>query len=547
MSFFDDLGARADTARDRVGGKVAWWTIVGVVVLAAAAYVALAWYAEDTAPRRASVAGVDIGGLSSAEAAAVLRRELVPRLANPVVLAHEGEEVSVVPREAGMAIDVAETLRRAGAESARTPRELWDHYTGDRDTTPVLRVDAVAMSRVLDGVTDRFDTLAVEGTLDFSTGRAEPIYGKPGLRVDREATIALLREATFDVGVHELPVESRRPYISGTAVQEALRTFGRPAMSAPVAVLIGPARVVVPPELVGQALTMIPGSGELKPRLDVRKLLEVLEPHLTAVGEKPRNASVRVVDGRLERVPARTGAAWDDAELEQGMLDALVKPKGERRFRLQAALTEPEVDDDLAAKWGIRERVQAITVDLGAPAGEETEVAVSRLDNLRLPAGKSLAFLDTVTDEGVGDQTAVVARALFTVSYRLGLEVEEHSPPTRRDPRFPAAMDIRVDEEHDLRLRNTTPHSVLVSARLVGETLELSLWSTPHHDASIATSDPGDLVPAGTREDTSADCTPRRPLAGFSVAVARTVTAPTGEATRDRLTVRYPPREGITC
>lgn len=446
MSFFDDLGTttRHKPSRDRPGGRVAWWTIVAVVVLVAAAYVALAWFAEDLAPRRASVEGVDIGGQDTFQASATLRQQLGKRLAEPVILTHRGQRVTVVPRDAGITIDYPETVRRAGAGETRTPRELWDHYTGDNDTAAVLKVDTAAMSRVLDSVTDRFNTLAVEGTLDFATGRAVPVYGTPGLQVDREATRDLIERALFEPAEVEVPVESRAPYITGPAVQQALRAFGRPAMSAPVQLLIGPAKIVVPQRIVGQALTMIPNEGQLRPRLDVRRLLDLLEPRMTMLGDKPRNASVRVVSGKLITTPAQFGAAWDDHELEQGMLKALIKPSGQRRVALQAAITSPDVDNATVASWGIRERVETAKAALGTltPAVEK---AVADLNNRRIPAGQDLSVDASVPE---------LSRLARGLSRRFGLSVTGST------------------------ITNTAAHSVLISTSLTGNTLQMSLWGT---------------------------------------------------------------------
>lgn len=543
MSFFDDVAGPQGQDRRSAGSRVVLSVLLGVFLLLAGAYAALVIYAGDVAPRNATVEGVEIGGQTAQEAATSLRQQLGPQLRQPVVLTHDGRKVRVIPAEAGMSIDYVDTVREAGIGRTWHPLRLWEHYTRSTDTQVVMNIDEGMLTAELDRLTKRFGSLAVEGTIEFRDGRAVPILGRPGERVDREATVDLLRRAAFDPIEGELPVETRQPYITKAAVERAMTRFGRPAMSAPVVIRIGPRTVIAPPAIVGRALTMVPNEGELRPSLDGELLLKLLRPRMAAtIGEKPRSASVRVVDGELVTRKARIGAAYDVTELEEGLPRALTNPVGKRALRLKAAIEEPARGDRVVRSWGITERVGGFEVSLRS-VDIETRRGIGRLHNTRIPAGESFSFNEAVE----GARAPVVGAALFNAAWQLGLPIEEHAAPESRDRRFPPGMDVTVDVDHDLRLTNDTPYSVLVSAERSGNTLVVGLWSTAHHDVKVTRGRPTNLVPPPTTRDTSRGCEERPGAAGYTVRVTRVVGS-SGEAPRrDRLVATYPPVERVIC
>ena len=81
--------------------------------------------------------------------------------------------------------------------------------------------------------------------------------------------------------------------------------------------------------------------------------------------------------------------------------------------------------------------------------------------------------------EEVGGGTSQVATTAFNAAWEAGLRITERHPhslalTSMRDmPGFDAAVDTRGV---DLRWRNDTPHSILISAELSGATLTVTLW-----------------------------------------------------------------------
>ena len=65
------------------------------------------------------VQGIDIGGMSVAEARAALSRQLLPRYRRPIVVVHGRKRFLLRPATVGLRIDIAATLATALAESRR--------------------------------------------------------------------------------------------------------------------------------------------------------------------------------------------------------------------------------------------------------------------------------------------------------------------------------------------------------------------------------------------------------------------------------------------
>src|SRR5918998_5764659 len=113
-----------------------------LVVLGAGTALAGYAYAGDV-PRGTTVMGVDLGGLSRADAATRLGAALAERdtLAAPVKVRIGDKDGRVQPQDVGLAVDVDATVADA---ARRTPR-LW----GSRDVAPTVTVDAARLDAAL--------------------------------------------------------------------------------------------------------------------------------------------------------------------------------------------------------------------------------------------------------------------------------------------------------------------------------------------------------------------------------------------------------------
>jgi lipoprotein-anchoring transpeptidase ErfK/SrfK len=165
--------------------------VVAAVLLAAAAG---AWAYDhgkrDTIAEGVRVGGVDVGGMSTAEARTRLRQELLSRLRRPVVATFDGRRVVLSARRAGVAANVEQAVDDAVARGregffiARVVREM----TGGRvsaDVQPRIVYSRLAVAHFVSQVGDGFDRPARDASIEFSPTSLEPVTGRNGVTVER--------------------------------------------------------------------------------------------------------------------------------------------------------------------------------------------------------------------------------------------------------------------------------------------------------------------------------------------------------------------------
>ena len=91
--------------------------LIGVLVLGAGALYAYDNGHRDKIAKGVDVAGIDVGGLSAAQARARLQREYLPRFEQPVVVRFHAHRFKLSPRAAGVTVDVNAAVDEALARS----------------------------------------------------------------------------------------------------------------------------------------------------------------------------------------------------------------------------------------------------------------------------------------------------------------------------------------------------------------------------------------------------------------------------------------------
>src|SRR5690606_4145793 len=154
-----------------------------VLLLLAGGYAAGAWYLGDRVPRGATVAGVDIGGLTAAEATDRLTETLADAVTQPVPVALGDAETTLDPAAAGLELDVEGTVDELTGLTF-DPRVILGHIVGMEDVDPVLRVDDAALRTEVERVAETVDLAPVDGAIALSDGEAQVTEPAAGLSVD---------------------------------------------------------------------------------------------------------------------------------------------------------------------------------------------------------------------------------------------------------------------------------------------------------------------------------------------------------------------------
>ncbi len=565
-------------SRDKAGASVVVWLLLGLVVLFGGLYVAAHYVAGDKVPRNTTVSGVRIGGHPQGEAAQRLQAGLADLVNRPIATTIDGQQVAVDPARAGLSVDYDASVAEAGGERSWDPVRLWNYFTGGDDFEAEVEVDETAYAAQLaeldqqHGAAPRDGAVAFDG-IDIRTTRA-----RTGKALDPSDTLAALQGAYLEdtPEVVALEMSEVAPDIDAGDVQEALDGFASPAVAAPVTLGFEGSEVKVFPEDYTAALSLVPTDGELVPTLDAKALTAVVETRVTSGA--PVDATVTLVDGRPQVVPARPGVTFDPSELEAGFLDAVARPQGERRIDLTATVAKPDFTTKEARALEVREEVSSFTTYF--PYAEYRNVNIGRaaeiIDGTLLKPGetfsmngivgerteangftKGYVITDGILTQDLGGGVSQMATTLFNAMFFAGLEDVEHKPHSFYIDRYPVGREATVVwGSVDLRFRNDTPYGVLVDTSFTNSTpsssgaVTVTMYSTKYWDVTTTTGERYNITQAGTRRINDLTCHPNEGYGGFDIDVVRYFTPVNGNPeTRDDEVFRttYTPSDTVIC
>jgi vancomycin resistance protein YoaR len=538
-----------DQPRDKAGAKVVFWLLFSLVVLFGAAYAAAHYVAGDKVPRNTTVSGVRIGGHPQAEAAQRLKAGLADRVNRPIATTIDGKAVEVDPAQAGLGVDYDASVAEAGGESSWDPVRLWNYFTGGDSLDAQVDVDDAAYNAYLAGLDEQHGTAPVDGTVSFEGNEISKTAPVTGRALDPSDTLAALRTAYLQDTPDTVALELTdvQPAIDASDVQEALDSFASPAVAAPVTLSFEGSDVKLFPADYTPALSLVATDGELVPTLDAAALTEVVGSKVTAGAAV--DATVRLVDGRPQVVPAKPGVTFDPKQLESGFLEAVAKPQGERTLALDAQVAQPEFTTKDARALKVKERVSTFTTYF--PYAEYRNINIGRaaelINGTLLKPGETFSLNDTVGErteangftegfiindgilvQDLGGGVSQMATTTFNAAFFAGLEDVEHKPHSFYIDRYPVGREATVAwGAVDLRFTNDTPYGVLIQAGVTPSTpsssgvATVSMWSTKYWDITTTTGNRYNPTKPETRKIDTVQCHPNTGYGGFDIDVVR--------------------------
>ncbi|MFG2874445.1 VanW family protein [Streptomyces sp. NPDC048337] len=585
--------SRTDTGtgtRTAVSGKR--WSVPGLVGVAGGAvavglgglYAAgLLWAGEDVAPGT-KVRGVDIGGMSRAEARRALDRGLGPAAAAPVGLRVGERTERADPGALGLSLDTAATAERA-ARSGSGPLTVIGRLfsSGDPDVEPVVRLDEKAARAALDGLGRKAGQEAREGSVGFEKGKAKAVAPVTGIAVDVDRSLDALRAGYLrgDTGTTAaeplaLPVRRTEPRVGQQETDRALKEFAEPAMSAPVTLAVGGRRIPVGPAVLSKHLSLKDdGQGRLAPGLDAEGLLAdpALAGPLRQATPGPSEARLRV-DGAGGVVVAEEGRAG--RQVTERALGAAVLPLltgADAAARTGEVATEearPRLTKDTVRELGIREKVSSFTVAFEPAAYRTTNIgrAAELIDGSLVLPDETWSFNRTVGErtkengfvdgliinngqyeKASGGGVSAVATTVFNAMFFAGVKPVEYGAHSFYIERYPEGREATVAwGSLDLRFANDSGKALYIQAEATDTSITITFLGTKRYDEIRATQGPRTNVqqPA-TRTGSGPKCEPQPPLEGFDVAVDRVFVQGGEEVKRETIRTRYTPRDHVTC
>lgn len=238
---YDDEPRPAGRGRLRSRLTLAVLAVGGIFVLAYGAGLLLN---QDDVPQGTTVLGHDIGGTTAQEAVNRLDAAFADSADADLVLLAEGEELTLKPSVAGLAIDTEATVREAGGTEYNPVAVIGSLFGGAQEVDPVFTVDEEKLTAALSDISSGLGGQPRDGSIEILEGGSiETDFGTPGTAIDAEAAAAIVKVAyriRAGSGTNppiEVPVTSVEPEIGQAEVEAMMEEFAEPAMSGLVTVV----------------------------------------------------------------------------------------------------------------------------------------------------------------------------------------------------------------------------------------------------------------------------------------------------------------------
>ncbi|WP_327088508.1 VanW family protein [Nonomuraea sp. NBC_01738] len=514
--------------------------LVAVLVLA---YAVPAVVLAGEVPRGTVVAGVELGGLSPADARSRLERAIGRRPALPFTLVLAGRKVRVTPAELGLSYDLAATVEAAMAGAGTPAGVARSLFGAARAIEPKLKVDDRRLTGKLTDLAGSVDAEPREGGVRYRGLEPRAVLPKAGRALDRDQAAAAVRQAFL--GAREsvtLRVRVVPPAVPAAEVRKVAAGQARTAVAMPLTLANGGRTAIVSRERLAANLRFTADGARLRPRFDASRIAPEVTGALVAADRRPRDASFEIVKGRPRVVPAREGRGVEAGALGRAVAAAL--EKGERQVAAPVTTTPPRVTTRAAAKLGIKEKVSSFTSRYPCCAPRVTNIhriadlvdghvvlpgETFSLNGVVGKRDKARGFVEApmilnnrfVNDVGGG--VSQFATTMFNAVFFGGFQDVQHSPHQYYISRYPAGRESTVSfPQPDFRWRNDSPYGVLVRASYTGTSVTVQFWSTKRYDISSTSSPRYQVKPITTIEESGPDCIPMGGSEGFAIDVWRT-------------------------
>lgn len=417
-----------------------------------------------------SLGGVDLSGLTPAQAQDKLARALLYPQTGKIVF-EDGQQIWVAsPAELGLALDFEQNARsayylgRLGNPFERFGSRLRAWSKGV-DLSPELVYKEQYALDYLMHIANQVDRPTLEASLKLEGVEVVAVPGQTGRKLDVEASLEALNQQvrTLSDGVIPLVIAETPPEIMDASPQAeaARRILSEPltlTFPDPRAGDAGPYKI--PPSQLAEMLVVERVSGSGSAQIQVHLSDEALTTYLTAlagdINRLPANARFIFNDDThlLELIkPAVIGR---NLEVENSV--RLIQEKvlnGEHTVPLVVADLQPAVGDDATGEQlGITENIVSYTSYFrGSDAGRlhNIETAAANFHGLLVPPGATFSMADAMgnvslddgyaeawiifggrTIKGVGGGVCQVSTTLFRAAFMAGLPIIERHPHAYR-------------------------------------------------------------------------------------------------------------------
>jgi vancomycin resistance protein YoaR len=507
------LSVRAHTgvlgARRRLAPSRAFWLAGAAAALVLASLGVLAGAVFAGSPTRITegvrVAGVDVGGLTPAEARSLLERRADAYQHVPVLFFAGEQSWKVTPHRLGVDADWA-----AAVDAARRQGEGFGPFRGLRrvkvrvfgaDIAPPAKVYSPALDYELRQLSSAIDRSHREAAIVLKDTKPILIPGRAGRRLDRERAAATMVGALASLSRSPiaLPVKLDQPSVTPADLEPVVEQ-ARTALSAPIRLQLGKTWWRLRPARIAELLAL-PHDGS--------RTLDIGGPGADAwfarfsmrAGNPPVDADFAISSsGRVTVVPGKDGLVVDVDATRNAILRAVLAPAG-RRANVVVVSQAPKRTTSEAQAMGITGLVGAYeTIYGGDPNRIHNVQLVSQLiDKTLIAPGTTFSFNGTTGERtpekgfreapviingelqnGLGGGICQVSTTVFNAAYEAGLRITQRNNHALYISHYPLGRDATVNyPDLDLEFVNDTGRWLLLRTFVGSSSLTVGLYGTP--------------------------------------------------------------------
>jgi vancomycin resistance protein YoaR len=540
----------------------------GVVVVLGGGYVGASYALADRVPRGTTVAGVDVGGLSTADAEAALTAALGDLSTQAIPVSAQDITGSIDPATAGLTLDVPATVDGLTGVDL-SPQRLWRHLVGGGAEAPVTVVDEARLDEALDDLTGTLALAPVDGSIVFTDGQPNAVDAVDGWQVDVDAARTTLVDGWLtDARPIALTTEVVEPAITQEETDQALHDVAARVAGSPVTVQVADQTVELPTSVLTSAASFVPQDSALVLQMDGAALEQAVLDRTTDLLTVSSDAYFEFQNDAPVIVPGTPGTTIDPDALATAV--AAAASSDQRTATVELVSSDPAQSTAALEALGVTQIVSEFSTPLTSETRRTQNItagAAAINGTLVLP-GETFSLTDSLgpIDAAHGFTTAgaivngehtdawggglsQLSTTTFNAAYEAGMEDIEHKPHSEWFSRYPAGREATIyTGTLDMKWKNNTPYGALVQAWVADGKTWVRLWSTPYWTVTSESSEKTNVVQPTTVYSQSATCTAQSAgNPGFTITVTRTVSLNGEVVAVEPYTWRYKAQNKVVC
>ncbi len=451
-----------------------------------------------------TIAGVEVGGLTRADARAVLEARSARLERVPVTLVAGASTWRVSPVQLGVEANWAAAVDAAarqgeGFAPIRGIRRLQTRFFG-ADVSPPIQVYENALSYEVGRIEKAVARKPRDAAIELRG--LKPVLGRAatGRVLDRRAAeqVFVRSLASFSRVPVGLPVQIEAPRVRDADLAPVLAQ-ARIAVSAPVRLTFGETRWRLPRWRIAKMLAL-PRDGSTQLALASPGADRYFGRLVKVVSHDPVDAGFAVSSSGVTVIPARDGSAVDGRRTARALLAAAHSPT-DRIARHTVVTAKPERSTADARAMGITGYVGGYTTTYGGDPNRlhNVRLVAALIDKALIAPGAVFSFNQTTGERtpergfreapviingelqnGIGGGVCQVSTTVFNAAYESGLSIESRTNHALYISHYPQGRDATVNyPDLDLQFKNDTGRWMLLRTFVGASSLTVNLYGAP--------------------------------------------------------------------